>query len=187
MRSGRARGGEATLGTAHFDKATLAPAALDDRHRIARAAAQAWKAKRLLHALPPISRALKKELGFTIGSEGRWPRMRLTHRRVATQQASKPVAADTLAASLSFVLLVMPAACSSREHGQKTSRSRRICLSEKCLQLPAQQTFHGYDRPNRPTNLQSGFLTANSIIHAIFVHVEPLDHLIVREPSSVPV
>ena len=65
----RARGGEATLGAAHSDEATLAPVALDDRQRIARAAARAWEAKRLLHALPPISGALKKKLGLTIESE----------------------------------------------------------------------------------------------------------------------
>src|SRR5262245_11943684 len=65
----RARGGEATLGAAHSDEATLAPAALDDRQRIARAAARAWKAKRLLHTLPPISGALKRSSGSRIESE----------------------------------------------------------------------------------------------------------------------
>jgi hypothetical protein len=48
----RARGGEATFGTAHSDEATFALIALDDRHRIARTAARAWEAKRMLHALP---------------------------------------------------------------------------------------------------------------------------------------
>jgi hypothetical protein len=47
-----ALGGEATLGAAHSHEATFALIALDDRHRIARAAAWAWEAKRMLHALP---------------------------------------------------------------------------------------------------------------------------------------
>jgi hypothetical protein len=108
----RVRGGEATLGTAHSDQAALARAALDDRQRIACAAAPAWEAERLLHALPPISGALKKKLGLTIASE-----LRQRHRRFVVR-----VVGDTRR-------------CASSEHGQKSSQSPRICLSEKCLQL----------------------------------------------------
>jgi hypothetical protein len=40
----------------------------------------------------------------------------------------------SLASGSSFVLVVMPAARGSGEHGWKSNRSRRICPAQKCLQ-----------------------------------------------------
>ena len=70
----------------------------------------------------------------------------LMRRSAGASPRQRTSCATALVAGLSFVLLVMPVKRASREHGKKPSRSDRICLSEKCLQLPAEQTFKGHDK-----------------------------------------